>query len=93
MSEIVKLAFEAELVGGEAFQEQLERLVIHRPGLRKIERVVRRLERRHAAADAKLEAPAAHLIEHADFLDQAQWMIEGEEINQRPEAELLRSLR
>jgi hypothetical protein len=50
--------------------------VVHRSGLRKVERVVGGLERRHAAADAELEPSAAHLVEHADFLDQAQRMIE-----------------
>ena len=59
------------------------------PGLCKVEAVGPGLERRHAAADAELEAPAAHLIEHADFLDQAQRMIERQQIDQRAEAQCL----
>ena len=51
------------------------------------------LERRHAAADAELEPPAAQLVEHADFLDQPQRMIERQQINQRAEAQLLGALR
>ena len=71
----------------------MKRFMIHRAALREIERVVRGLERRHAAADAELEAPAAHLVEHADFLDQAQRMIERQQINQRAEAQSFGALR
>ncbi len=39
------------------------------------------------------EPPAAQLIEHADFLDQAQRMIERQQINQRAEAQLFGALR
>ena len=67
--------------------------MVHRAGLREIERVVRGLERRHAAADAELETPAAHLVEHADFLDQAQRMIKRQEIDQRAEAQPVGALR
>src|SRR5262249_39841419 len=57
------------------------------------EAVSARLERRHAAPDAELEAPAAHLIEHADFLDQAQRMIERQEVDEGAEAQRLGALR
>ena len=66
--------------------------MVHRLGLGEIERIIRRLERRHAAADAKFETPAAHLIEHADFLDQAQRMIERQQIHHRAEAQSLGTL-
>ena len=72
---------------------QLEGLVIDLAGLGEVEAVGLGLERRHAAADAELEAPAAHLIEHADFLDQAQRMIERQQIDQRAEAQRLGALR
>ena len=91
--EAVEFAVERQLVGGEAFEQNLERLVVHRAGLRKVERIVRGLERRHAAADAELEPPAAQLIEHADFFDQPQRMIERQQIHQRAEAQLLGALR
>ena len=88
--EAIEFAVECQLVGGEALEQHLERFVVHRAGLREIERVVRGLERRHAAADAELETPAAHLVEHADFLDQAQRMIERQQIDHRAEAQLVR---
>src|SRR6202042_3338889 len=69
------------------------RFVKHRPGLRKVERVVRGLEWRPAAADAELEPSAAQLIEHADFFDQPQRMIERQQINQRAEAQFCGALR
>src|SRR5262249_24490139 len=74
-------------------QDEFEGLVINLPGLREVEAVSARLERRHAAPDAELEAPAAHLIEHADFLDQAQRMIERQEVDEGAEAQRLGALR
>ena len=53
----------------------------------------RGLQRRHAAADAELEPPAAHLIEHADLLDQADRMVVGQEVDQRAEAQTRGALR
>ena len=87
------LSFERQLVGRQALQDELEGLVVDLAGLREIEAVGCGLERRHAAADAELEAPAAHLIEHADFLDQPQRMVERQQIDQRAEAQGLRALR
>ena len=49
--------------------------------------------RRDALADAELEPPAAHLVEHADFFGEPQRMIERERVDERPEAEPLRPLR
>ena len=40
-----------------------------------------------------IEAAAAHLIEHAHFLDQPQRMIERQKINQRAEAQAAGALR
>ena len=37
--------------------------------------------------------PAAHLVEHAYLLDQAQRRIQGQAIDRRPEAQALRPLR
>src|SRR5262249_50343584 len=90
---LVMLAFERQLVAGEALQDELEGLVINLSGLREVEAVSACLERRHAAPDPELEPPAAHLIEHADFLDQAQRMIERQEIDEGAEAQRLGALR
>src|SRR5215813_11171298 len=89
----VMLALEGQFVAGKALEDEFEGLVIDFAGLREIEAVSASLERRHAASDPELEPPAAHLIEHADFLDQAQRMIERQEIDERAEAQRLGALR
>jgi hypothetical protein len=61
--------------------------------LREVETVRLRLERRYPAADTELEAAVAHLIEHANFLDQPQRMVERQEIDERTEAQIRRALR
>jgi len=66
--------------------------MVHFLTLREIDPVERRFVRRHAAADPKLETACAHLIEHADFLDQSDGMIERQEIYQRAKAQALRPL-
>src|SRR5260370_39762214 len=81
----VMLALERQFVAGKAFEDEFEGLVIDFAGLREIEAVSASLERRHAASDPALEPPAAHLIEHSEFLDQPQRMIERQEINERDE--------
>src|SRR5262245_10311891 len=79
---LVMLALERQLVAGKALQAELEGLVVNLPGLREVEAVSACLERRDTAPDPEFEAPAAHLVEHADFLDQAQRMIERQEIDE-----------
>ena len=51
------------------------------------------LDRRDAAADAEQKAPSAHLVEHADLVDQAQRVIERQQIHHWPEPDLPRPLR
>src|SRR5207237_5136985 len=89
---LVVLAFERQLVRGEAIENELECFVIDLCGLREVEPICAGLERRHAPPDSELEAPAAHLIEHADFLDQAQRMIERQEIDEWAETQALGAL-
>src|SRR5215470_14024078 len=89
----VMLALERQFVAGKALEDEVEGLVIDFAGLREIEAVSASLERRHAASDPELEPPATHLIEHADFLDQAQRMIERQEIDEGAEAQRLGALR
>ena len=67
--------------------------MIHRLGLGEVEPVGGGLKHRNAAADAELEAAAAQLIDHADLFDQAERMIERQQIDQRPEAQFRRALR
>src|SRR5205085_9458611 len=85
--EAVELAVKVERAALQAAHDHLERFGEHSWRLIRIDAVVARLDRRDAAADAELEAPAAHLVEHADFLDQAERMIERQRVDYRPEAE------
>src|SRR5262245_65427545 len=85
VAKLVVLALEGELIRGEALEDELKGLVIDVTGGREVEAVGAGLERRHAAPDPELEAPAAHLIEHADFLVQAQRMGARKELDHRPE--------
>ncbi len=50
-------------------------------------------DRRRAAAEADLQPAAAELVEHADFLDHPQRMMQRHRVDQRPEAQLPRALR
>ena len=45
------------------------------------------------ASEADIEAAAAHLVEHADFLDHPEWMVERKGVDQRSEAKPPRALR
>src|SRR6516165_3187243 len=67
--------------------------MVHRLGLREVETISRGLERRDAAPNPEFEATAAHLVEHADFLDQAQGMIEWQEIHHRAKTQPAGALR
>src|SRR5262249_31433413 len=50
-------------------------------------------DRRGAAAKPDLQPAAADLVEHADFLDQPQRVIERERVDQRPEPQAPGALR
>jgi len=67
--------------------------MVHRLGLREVETISRRLERRDATPNPEFEATAAHLVEHADLLDQAQRVIERQEIYHRTKTQPAGALR
>ena len=73
-------------------QDHLQGFPVHVRTFRVIDAVIAHLERRYAAPDSHFEAPAAHLIEHADLLHQAQRMVQRQTINQRPEAKAFGAL-
>ena len=58
----------------------------------RVDAVIGGLDRRDAAPDAEIEASAAELVEHADFLDDPQRMMERKRVDQRAEAQRLRAL-
>jgi chaperone required for assembly of F1-ATPase len=78
---------------GQRLLQNLQRLEKHLLPMLGVDPDIGGLDRRDAAAGAEIEAPTAELIKHADFLDQAQWMVQRQRIDQRAEAELLRALR
>ncbi len=45
------------------------------------------LDRRGTAADAKIEPPVAQLVEHADFLERPQRVVEVQEHDQGPQSQ------
>src|SRR5579883_56777 len=59
---------------------------------RRIDAKIADLVWRDAAADSELQSTAAHLVEHANLVDQPQRMIEVERVDQRAEAQCLRAL-
>src|SRR5256885_4106309 len=74
-------------------QNHLERLAVDLLGLERVQVEVRHLVRHDAAPDAEVEAPARHLIEHADLLDQPQRIVERQAVDARPQADAPRALR
>ena len=76
-----------------AIEHDLEPLAQHRLGVLEFDAVILHLDGRGAAAKAHVDAPAAHLVDHGDFLDEAQRRIEGQGEDQRPETQVLRALR
>ena len=87
----VIFALEAEIAArrgvGQPLQDEIETFPVHCRGLGRIEIEERDLDRRDAAPDAEIEPPAAHPVEHADLLDQAQRRVKRQAIDRRPEAQ------
>ena len=87
------LAFVAEALRREALLENVQHLLEHLARGLDIDVVVIELEGRHAAPDADVEAAVRQMVEHRDFLDQAERGIERQQIGERPEADGLGHLR
>ena len=87
------LALEAHGALGQPLHDDRQRLVVDVAGIVRIAAEQIELDRRCAAAEADVEPAAAHLIEHADFLDHAERMIERQRVDHRPEAKPLGALR
>src|SRR5205823_3752696 len=91
--EAIELTLEIKHAILQAAHQHVERLDEHLPELVGIDAVVADLDRRNALADAKLEAPAAHLVEYADFLDQPDRVIERQRVDERAEGQAFGALR
>jgi len=86
------LALEIDLARLQALQDNLVGLGVDPGGCLRIDAEIADLVRRNARPTPKLEAAAAHLVEHADFLENAQRMAQGQDVDQRPEAQPLGAL-
>src|SRR5713226_8652357 len=91
--EAKSLALEIEHLVGQAREHELGRFGVDVLCYLRIRPVIFELDGYGAAAEADFEATAAQLIEHANFLDQAERMVERHRPNQRPETKPLRPLR
>ena len=88
-----ELAFEGHRLLRQALHHHLPGVLVAFQPFGGIDAEAFGFERRDAAPDADLHAPAAHLVEHADLFGEPQRMIERQRVDQGPEAELLGALR
>jgi hypothetical protein len=72
-----------ERLGGQARQDDLERLLVARAALVLSDAEEAGLQRRDAAPDAHAEPAPAHLVEHRDLLDQPQRVIQRQHEDHR----------
>src|SRR5262249_9908937 len=86
-------AFEVEHLVGQSLDHELDCLRVDLLRVLRIDAVVFELDRCRAASEADVETPAAQLVEHADFFDQPQWVVERHRPHQRPEPKTRGALR
>ena len=87
------LALEIEHLVRQSPHHQLDRFRVHLLGVIRVGAVIFELDRHRAAAKADLQPTSAQLVEHADFLDQPQRMVQRHRPDQRPEPQLAGALR
>src|SRR5262245_40638350 len=87
------LALEVENLLRQAFEHELDGLAVDLLRLVRIGAVVLDLDRHGAAAEADLEPTAAQVIEHADFFEQPQRMVQRHRPYQWAESQPARALR
>ncbi len=93
MVEIVEFAVKGQFVFGQAEPDHLERLAELCGPLGEVDAVEPDFDRRDAAPDPVQKTAAAHLVEHADLVDQPQRMVERQQVDHRAEAQLPGALR
>ena len=86
------LAGKIDLVFGQRLHDDGKGLDIHRLRLLVIDAEIVELVRRGAAADADLDATAAEVIQHADFLGEPQRVVRRQHVDQRAETDAARAL-
>ena len=83
----IELALVAYDLGGQRLENELGRLTVHRRRTGRIDVEARDLDRRSAASQAQFELAAAHMVEHHDFLGDAQRVVHRGHIEQGAEAQ------
>ena len=82
---LVILAFVCESLLVQAGADHLQGFFKHRPRVQKRHLKICLLKRGHTPSDPDFQAAIAHMIEHANFTDQSQRMIQRQQIHQRPQ--------
>src|ERR1700749_1077137 len=90
--ELKYLALEIDFAGLQALLDDLESLGIDLGRLLRVHSEIADLVRRGAAPESDFQAPAAHLVEHADFLENAQRMAYAKRVDQRAKAQAFGTL-
>ena len=91
--ELVVLAVPGQRLGRERLEDQLQPLGIDLLPVLGVLPVVGNLVGHRAAAETDLQPPAAHVIEHADFLQHPQRVMDRQRIDEGAEAQPLGALR
>ena len=82
-----------QLLRGQALEEDREALVEALAPALPVDVEEADLDRRDAGAHTELQAAAAEVIEHADLVDEPQWVIERQAVDERPQTQRRGALR
>jgi hypothetical protein len=83
----------AEALGAQRLEQHVARLVVAPRNICTVNAVQLVLDPDRAASESHLQPAAAHLVKHADFLGEAQRMVEARHVHHRSEAQPARTLR
>ena len=77
----------------QAFEDETDHFLVHLLRLRRIDVEEADLGGQRTAAESDFQPAAAHLVEHADLLEQPQAVVEGRDVHHGPEAQASGTLR
>ena len=90
---LVVLALESQPCVRQPGHEDGQRLVEDGARLSSIDPEVAQLIGRDPAPDAEIQASAREVVQHADFLDEPQGVVEGQQVDERPQTDAPGALR
>ena len=73
---------------GQAPNQDVQGFLKHIPAILELDAVVFRFHRHNAPAHAQLQPPVAQVVQHTDFVEQAQGVVKGQQIDQGAEADV-----